>query len=151
MAILDYEIGGNEVRIDASEAIANIPDNRTLLIEKLTALDPTAPEKIEGLTTIEEVFAHFKPNIDVEFEDESGQPIKENFKFENVGDFGVKNMTEQSHFLNGLNGQKEFYESLIKQLRSNKVLQRALESPDTKQAFIAALIELRKELETPVN
>ena len=37
MGILNYEIGGNEVKIDASEAIANIPENRTLLLEKLTA------------------------------------------------------------------------------------------------------------------
>ncbi len=146
MGILDYEIGGNEVKIDASEGIADIPENRTLLVEKLTADDPVNPEAVDKLNTIEDVFAHFKPNVNVEFEDESGQTVKENFKFASVGDFSVKNMTEHSQFLKSLNQQKEFYESLVKQLRTNKVLQKALEDPASKNAFIQALSELRKEL-----
>lgn len=147
MAILDYEIGGNEVKIDGSESIGQIPDNRTLLIEKLTAEEPANPEAVEKLSTIEEVFAHFMPNIDVEFENEAGQPVTENMKFSNVGDFSVKNMTEKSGFMNGLSQQNNFYELLTKQLRSNKVLQRALEDPETKAAFINALLQLRNELE----
>lgn len=148
MAILEYGIGGNEVKVDASEAIANIPENRSLIVEQLTANEPVNPEAVKGLTTIEEVFNHFSPNIDVEFEDEEGQPVKENFAFSSVADFNVKNMTENSKFLHGLNVDKEFYEGLIKQLRSNKVLQRVLENPESKEAFIAALTSLKSELTT---
>ena len=151
MAILDYEIGGNEVRIDASEGIANIPGNKTLLIEQLTADEPGSPQKVEGLTTIEEVFEHFQPRIDVDFEDEAGQPVKESLKFNSVADFSVKNMTAQSDFLSGLNNRKENYELIIKQLRSNKVLQKALQDPETRQAFIDALTELKKEVEAADN
>ena len=139
MAILEYGIGGNEVKTDASEAIANIPENRSLIVEQLTSDEPMTPEAVAGLTTIEEVFGHFSPNIDIEFESEQGEPVKENFKFATVADFGVKNMTENSPFLKDLNNQKEFYEGLIKQLRSNKVLQRVLENVETKEAFIAVL------------
>lgn len=146
MAILEYGIGGNEVKLDASESMANIPDNRSLIVEHLTSEDPISPEAVEGLKTIEEVFAHFTPNIDVEFDSEDGQPVNENFKFANVGDFSVKNMTENSPFLKNLNMQKEFYETLTKQLRSNKVLQRVLENIDSKEAFIAALTALKSEL-----
>lgn len=148
MAILEYGIGGNEVKIDASESIANIPENRSLIVEHLTSDDPVNPQAVPGLTTIEEVFAHFQPNIDVDFENEEGQPVKENFKFQTVADFGIKNMTQQSPFLGNLNMQKEFYEMLIKQLRSNKVLQRVLENPESKEAFIAALNSLKSELAT---
>lgn len=148
MAILEYGIGGNEVKMDASEAVANIPENRSLIIEQLTANEPVNPEAVKGLTTIEEVFNHFSPNIDVEFEDEEGQPVKENFAFSSVADFNVKNMTENSKFLNGLNVDKDFYEGLIKQLRSNKVLQRVLENAESKEAFIAALTSLKSELTT---
>lgn len=147
MGILDYEIGGNEVKIDGSEAISQIPDNRTLLVEQLTAEEPSNPEAVEKLNTVEDVFAHFRPNIDVEFETEDGQPVKENMKFTNVGDFSVKNMTEQSAFLSDLNQQNSFYETLTKQLRSNKVLQRVLENAETKEAFINALMQLKDELE----
>lgn len=147
MAILDYEIGGNEVKIEGGEGIADIPQNRTLLVEKLTSDDPVNPEKAEGLTSVEDVFDHFKPNVDVEFQDESGQPVKENFKFSNVGDFNLKNLTVQSKFLNDLNEKKNFYASFMKQLRTNKVLQRALQNEESRQALISALEELKKELD----
>jgi hypothetical protein len=149
--INQYEIGGNEVKIDASEAIAAIPENRTMLVEQLTSEEPVNPEVAAGLTSIEQVFAHYKPQIDVEFQNEEGQPVKETFHFLNVGDFAVKNLTEQSSFLKGVNTQKDFYDNLIKQLRSNKVLQRALENPESKQAFIAALQGVLSELDATEN
>lgn len=136
------------MKTDAAESVANIPENRSLIVEQLTADEPVVPEAISGLTTIEEVFSHFSPNLDIQFEDADGQPVTENFSFKSVADFSVKNMTENSTFLNDLNMEKEFYEGLIKQLRSNKVLQRVLENAESKEAFIAALRELKTELET---
>ena len=38
MDLGNYGIGGNEVKIDASEGIAEIPQNRTLLVEQLTKI-----------------------------------------------------------------------------------------------------------------
>jgi len=146
MAILEYEIGGNEVKIDGTEGIANIPDNRSMVVEHLTSDEPVKPEAVVGLNTIEDVFKHFQPNVDVEFSSEDGEPVKENLRFENVADFSVKRMTEQSAFLNNLQQEKDFYASVEKQLRSNKVLQRALEDPDAKAAFIAVLKSVREEL-----
>lgn len=151
MAILEYGIGGNEVRVDASESIAMIPENRTLIVEQLTSEEAVQPEIVEGLATIEQVFDHYKPQVDVEFENAEGQPIRESFSFQNVGDFSVKKLTEQSNFLSKLNVEKEFWESLQKQLRSNKVLQRALESPDTKEALIASLQSILAELKEAGN
>lgn len=124
MDLGNYGIGGNEVKIDASEGIAEIPQNRTLLVEQLTKDEPVAPEVITGLTNIDQVFAHFLPEIDIEFTDAEGAPVEENFRFHNVGDFSVKKMTEQSHFLSGLNTEKQFADRMEKSLRSNKVLQR---------------------------
>ena len=48
MDLGNYGIGGNEVKIDASEGIAEIPQNRTLLVEQLTKDEPVAPEVITG-------------------------------------------------------------------------------------------------------
>lgn len=151
MAILEYGIGGNEVKIDASESIAAIPENRTLIVEQLTSDEPVNPEVVTGLTSIEQVFGHYKPEIDIEFENAEGQNINETFHFKSVADFSVKNMTTQSSFLNALNTEKNFYESLTKQLRSNKVLQRALENPESKQAFITALQGILDELAAAEN
>jgi len=148
MAILEYEIGGNEIKIDASEGIANIPDNRSMIVEHLTDEEPVQPEAAYGLNTIGDVFAHFNPNVDIEFENEEGQPVGENLRFKSVDDFSIKKMTRQSEFLNTLSREKDFYEGMVKQLRSNKVLQKALQDPETKAALIAALSSLKKELET---
>ena len=148
MAILEYEIGGNEVKIDASEGIANIPDNRSMIVEHLTADEPAQPESVYGLKTIEDVFAHFKPNKEIDFENEEGQSVKETMHFNNVDDFTVKKMTLQSDFLNKLSQEKNFYEGLVKQLRSNKVLQKALQDPESRAALVSALNSIKKELET---
>ncbi len=148
MSFLEYGVGGNEVKIDASEAIADIPFNRTLLVEKLTADDPLQPEKVEKLETIEDVFAHFKPNVSVDFENEDGQDVVENFKFNTVADFLIDNMTKNSPYLKELSDQKNFYNRMIKQLRSNKILQRALQNGETKAAMVEALQALLNELET---
>lgn len=149
--INNFEIGGNEVRLDGSDAIADIPCNRTLIVEKLTNDEAINPEVVSGLNSVEQVFSHYKPHVEINFEDGEGQSLNEVFNFHNVGDFNIKSLTKQSSFLGKINTEKEFYDNLIKQLRSNKVLQRALENPESKQAFMTALQEILLELETNEN
>ena len=142
----NYGIGGQEVPKDASEAIADIPQNRTLMIEKLTDADPKKPQIAEGLKTVEEVFAHFKPQVDCEFQKEDGSTVTENLNFSNLGDFGVKGITSQSSFLNGLSLEAKEYSKIVRQLKSNKLLRSVLENPDSKQAFTNALQALITEI-----
>jgi hypothetical protein len=68
----NYGIGGTEVPNEANEALSEIAQNKTLMIEKLTADAPFKPEIVEGLTSIDDVFNHFQPSIDLEFEDAEG-------------------------------------------------------------------------------
>lgn len=147
MSIYNYGIGGNEVKVDANEAIQEIQHNKTLLISQLTADDPTQPEAIYGLKTPEDVFKYFRPNIDVEMETADGQTVKENVRFQNLGDFTPKNLTQQSPFLSNLNIQQEQYAKIMKQLKSNKVLRSMLENAETKDAVLQALKNLAQELE----
>ncbi|KAB5456544.1 hypothetical protein POY80_16735 [Bacteroides uniformis] len=148
MMIDDYiGIGGNAVEQEANEGIADIPGNRTLMVNQMTAEEPGVPEIVDHLYTIEDVFKYFDPNIDVNFLDKEGQDVTENFQFSNVGDFSVKSMTQRSPFLNNLSIRKEFYEKVVKQLRSNKVLQRVIANNDTKAAMLIILKELKKQVE----
>lgn len=140
-------IGGNAVEQEANEGIADIPGNRTLMVNQMTAEEPGVPEIVDHLYTIEDVFKYFDPNIDVNFLDKEGQDVTENFQFSNVGDFSVKSMTQRSSFLNNLSIRKEFYEKVVKQLRSNKVLQRVIANNDTKAAMLIILKELKKQVE----
>ncbi|HEX9513142.1 MAG TPA: hypothetical protein VF939_21780 [Puia sp.] len=147
MAVEKYTIGGTVSENEAFEAFADIPQNRVLLAEKLTANTPVKPEIIEGLTTVEEVFGHFKPKIDMDFETEEGTSQKETLHFRTLGDFGVKGITAQSSFLEELTLKKEQYQKIIKQLKTNKLLKQALSDGDSKQGVINALHALIKELE----
>lgn len=83
-------------------------------------------------------------------------PWRKTSVFTMWGDFSVKKMTEQSHFLSGLNTEKQFADRMEKSLRSNKVLQRVLENPATREAFVnslsAMLDDLKKnEKSNPAN
>lgn len=144
---MEYGIGGNDVKVNASESIAAIPENRTLIVEQLTSEEPINPEVVQGLTKIEDVFNHYNPHSAIEFENAEGQSVKETLHFKSVADFSAKSMTEQSGFLSEVSTENEFWENVQKQLRSNKILQRAMENPETKEAFIQALQGIAAELE----
>ena len=141
-----YEIGGSEVKGDASEAMSELPQNRTLMVEKLTKEPPVKPEVVEGLKSVDEVFEHFSPGLEMEFHDSEGGSRKENLHFKNLGDFGVKGITNQSEFLKNLTAQKEQNQKMIKQLKTNKLLQKALEDEELKTALLNSINALIKEL-----
>lgn len=142
----NYGIGGNEVKLDASEAIADIANNRTLLVQKLTVNDAVKPEPIYDLKNVEEVFQHFKPNCTVEFQTEEGQLKPEELRFNNLGDFGVKSVIDQSDFLTNINIEVDQYQKIAKQFKSNKVLKSVVENAEGKQALKDVLTALLHEL-----
>src|SRR5699024_5468388 len=131
-----HGIGGNEIPRDANEAITDIPENRTLLIERLTSKPASRPEVVENLRTIEEVFEHYKPTVEIEFKDKEGQFEKEQLLFRNLGNFGAEGLSRQSHFLNNLTAERNEYQKIIRQLKSNKTLRKVLSDPEQKQAFL---------------
>lgn len=145
--MLEYGIGGTEVQGGASEAIADIPQNRTLLCEKLTADAPVKPKIVEGLQTIEDVFHHFKPEVTVDFEDRDGAKKEETLEFRGLSDFGIRGITAQSDFLRMLNLEKEQYQKMIKQLKSNRLLRKTLENPQSKADLLTVIYALIRELE----
>jgi predicted component of type VI protein secretion system len=142
-----YDIGGSEVKGDASEALSELPQNKTLMVEKLTKDPPIKPVIVEGLKSIDEVFEHFSPSIEMDFHDSEGGTHRENLRFKNLGDFGTKGITNQSEFLNGIAAQKEQNQKMIRHLKTNKMLQKALEDEKYKTALLNAINALIKELE----
>ncbi len=145
--MFNYEIGGNERKTDTSEAFADIAHNKTLFIQKLTDNEAIKPEKVEGLKTVQEVFNHYKPKVNVSFEKQDGSAANETLQFQNLGDFSVKEIINQSTYLNNVNIEKEMSLNVIKQLKSNKTLKATLDDEETKNAFISALKNFVAELE----
>lgn len=147
MSMFSYGVGGNEVKVDANEAIQEIQENKSLIVSKLTTEDTINPEIVTGLKTVEDVFRHFSPSISVKHETEDGTSVEENFKFKNLGDFTPKNLTQNSPFLQGLSNEQEQYNNIVRQLRNNKVLVNMLNDDKAKAAFIDTLKSTIKELE----
>lgn len=143
----NYGIGGTEVKNDASEGFTDIPQNRTLVVEKLTDNDPVKPEIIGGLTTIEAVFEHFKPEKEVEFQNMEGASSKETLRFAGLEDFGIKGITNQSSFLQGLTNEKNQYDKFLKQIKTNKVLMSVLNDATLRSEYLNALNSMIQELE----
>ncbi len=129
------------------EGFVEISPNKTLFIQKLTNEDPIRPEIVQDLTTVEEVFDYFKPNCDVELDKEDGSTTKENFRFSSLGDFDVKNLTNQSSYLKNLSFENDTYLRIVKQLKTNKSLKNVIDNADSKAAFVNSLKALVAELE----
>lgn len=146
--MLEYGIGGQEVKQDASEGIADIPMNKTLFVQKLTTDTPPKPKAVYGLQTAQDVFDHYKPEVKCEFESESGTPVNETLRFNNLGDFGPKGITQQSKFLNDLSIQQDQYLKIKKSLNTNKLMQNVLGNEEARTAFLNALKALSQELDS---
>lgn len=142
----EIEIGGQLVPQQSFEAIAQISSNKTLFVERLTS-KPTKPEVVKGLKTIDEVFQHFKPTIEVEFTNAEGAPVKEELSFKNLGDFNKQGVIDQSDFLKKVQLEQATFQNIYKQLKSNKILKSALGTPESKTAYINALKSLINEIE----
>lgn len=134
--------------VEVNEAIIEFPQNRALLAEQLTFKEPSKPEIVKNLKTVEDVFDHFKPTVDVDFQNSEGGTKKETLAFKSLADFGVKGLTSQSQFLQELNIKKEEYQKIIKQLKSNKQLKQVIADAESKQAMLNAIMALLKELDS---
>jgi len=141
-----YGIGGTEIKREAAEALQEIPQNRTLMVEQLTEFPPVKPQMVKGLKTINEAFEHFSPSMEMTFTDSDGLESKETLNFKNVGDFGKNGIINQSEFLKDLDTEKEQYLKVVKQLKTNKILRLALADPDAKAALLETISGLLGEL-----
>jgi hypothetical protein len=145
--MFNYGIGGNERKIDqANEGMADIAQNKTLYVGKLTGDQAVKPKMVYDLKTVEDVFAHYQPEAEAEFQTADGSFINETLRFKNLGDFGKKGVIAQSPFLQDLDARSTDYNQITRQLRVNKTLKAALEKPEAKAALLGVLQTLIEEL-----
>lgn len=146
--MLEYGIGGTERKLDnANEAFGDISQNRTIFVQKLTQEPPFSPEAVFDLKTVEEVFDHFQPTCEIDFETSEGATQSETIRFNNLGDFGPKGIKGKSKFLEDLSNNEEQHLRIVKELKSNRALQSVVQNPETKQALMSAIQQMIAELE----
>jgi len=143
-----YGIGGEERKANnASEGISDIPLNRTLFINKLTSDPAFKPEVVHDLKNINEVFQHYQPQVEMEFETEEGAGVSEVLRFQSLSHFGKQGIIAQSPFLQNLNTEVNDLQKMVKQLKSNKIFKTVLENPEAKEQYLSAMKALIQELE----
>ena len=133
--------------VNTSDAIVEFPQNRTLMIEQLTDTPPAKVDFQHEFATMEDVFDHYKPNVDVEFENVNGQPVKENLKFNATKDFDEDGLMKNSKFLNDISLDIKTYADMEQQLVKNKVLRDALANEASRKDLVVALQAILAELQ----
>ena len=147
---------------ESSAGIEGLSQNKTLYVDQFTA-DVTfenrglAMQEVEengqkrGVypRTMKEVFAYFKPKVEVDFAGD-GETKKEVLNFKEMKDFeinnGKGNLINNSAFLSDLRSKKENCENVQKQIEKNARLRDILKDAESKGELKALLESLLVEL-----
>ena len=151
MAQSKVTIGGEIVKKMSAEALKDLQENRTMVVQKLTQNPASKPEVVENLKNIEEVFDHYKPTANVKFKDKEGAGISEELPFNSLADFGLKGLTENSTFLRELNLETNAYQQILRELKGNNRLKKVISEEGGKTAMLKVLMALIQELEENDN
>ena len=127
-----------------------ISQNKTLYIGQFT--DTVAePELFQEAQTMKDVFAKFKPKVDVEFQTEQGDYVEETLSFNEMKDFEINNgsgqLVQNSSFLLQTKSNIEANAKIRKQIEQNKRLRDLLAKQESKEELRNVLQNLLDELE----
>lgn len=132
---------------DIPPSLSPISMNKTLYVAKFTDELPMEPEAVPNLESVEDVMEHYKPEVTVMLEDEQGQQMAETFKFSRLGDFTPEGIVDQSPYLQELTDRMNDLQRINHQLRSNRMLQYALQNPQAKSTMLAMIQQMIDEIE----
>ena len=139
----DQESGAN---------ISVLDTNKTLMIDQYTDdADEYEPELLEDATKLADVFAHFKPSVDVEFKDENGGVVTETLHFNEIRDFetngGKGNLVTNSEFLSNIKSEIDNSIKMMQQIKQNKRLKDIMKDPNGRKELKEYLEFLLSEIE----
>lgn len=127
-----------------------ISQNKTLYIGQFTDR-VSDPELYQEATNINQVFEHFKPSVDVDFQNEEGDTIEETIRFKEMKDFDVDNgngqLVTNSSFLLNLKSNIDANIKMKKQIEQSKKIRDILGNKQSKEELRDVLQYLLDELE----
>jgi hypothetical protein len=133
---IQKHIGGEHVREnDMTMPVEILGTDKTLFV---AAMSEAAGENLDPIPckTMSEVFQNFRPNVDISVEAEDGSIASSNLRFERVADFQPEAVIAQTPSLKALHQEMLVIKDLLNQLKSNKVLVRAVDSSDDRAAML---------------
>ena len=148
---------------ESSAGIEGLSQNKTLYVDQFTSEVSyenrgLAMEEVEedgrkrGVypRSLKEVFAYFKPKVEVDFSGDGGETKTEVLDFKEMKDFeinnGKGNLVTNSPFLSDLKTKKENCETVQKQIEKNARLRDILKDAEGRNELKALLESLLGEL-----
>ena len=119
----------HEREADLTMGVEILDTNKTLFVAAMNDQAGENPEPIQ-CRTMSEVFDTFKPKAEISVESEDGATSDAEIKFNRVGDFLPESVIEQSPALRAQHTELLLLKDLMNQLRNNKSLRKAVDSPD---------------------
>ena len=140
-----------DVEEDAGAKVNAIDANKTLVIDQYTSDASEEPELFQDAKTMKDVFDHFKPSVDVDFENESGEIVSETLHFDEMTDFEVNggkgNLVTNSRFLSDIKIHEDTAAKVRKQIEQNAKLRNILKDAKGREELRTMLQEMLNELE----
>lgn len=136
---------------ESNAKVTPLDNNKTIIIDQYTSdVEVGNSELFEGPKTMQDVFAHFKPTVDVEFEDEMGGIVSEKLHFNEMRDFeangGKGNLVANSPFLSGAKSKVDVAAKIRKQIEQNRRLRDILKDEEGKAELKELLEALLQEI-----
>lgn len=140
-----------DIEEDSGAKVNAIDANKTLVIDQYTSDASEEPELFQGALNMKEVFDHFKPTVDVDFETAEGETVSETLHFNEIKDFEVNggkgNLVTNSKFLSDVKLHVDNAAKLRKQIEQNAKLRNILKDAQGREELRAMLQQMLNELE----
>lgn len=136
---------------DEGSKVNLLDANKTLLIDQFTTDATEEPELFEDAKTMADVFDHYKPSVEVEFENEHGETVSETLHFNEMKDFDVNggkgNLVSNSQVLSDIKVHSDNAAKVRKQIEQNSKLRTILKDSQSRDDLKALLQSMLDELE----
>lgn len=137
---------------EAGAKVQLIDNNKTLMADQYTSdVEAGNPELVDDIQCINDAFAHFKPNVNVDFTDEEGGTVSENLAFGQIGDFeadgGKGRLVQNSEFLSGTKQKIDTNVKIRKSIEQNRKLRDILKNESSREELKEMLQAMLDELE----
>ena len=135
---------------EAGGKVNAISQNKTLYIGQFQdSVDE--PELFQEASNINAVFEKFKPQKEVDFQDENGDTVTETLSFNEMSDFDVKEgsgkLVQNSSFLVDVKSNIDVNAKMKKQIEQSKRLRDLLSTGQSKEELRNVLQNMLNELE----
>ncbi|MBQ0049052.1 MAG: hypothetical protein KBT12_02265 [Bacteroidales bacterium] len=137
---------------ESSAKVSLIDQNKTLMMDQYTSdAEPGNPELVENIQNINEAFAHFRPQVEVDFVDAEGGSVNETLRFNEIRDFetdgGKGRLVQNSQFLSGVKAQIDVNTKIRKSIEQNRKLRDILKEDASRQELKEMLQAMLAELQ----